>query len=176
MVHGAEMQVAETRAVNRTLRKAGGIGISRSKRSKLFSGRAFLVVVRSEFLKANGKTAASFTGERRYFVSNPRNPDISLSFPQIAQGTIFVIGCTLVSAGLMKNLHTVLRQKEQDAERVRQEIRALLMVIPLLADDQPSANDVMHQLPLTSSQMVAEPSDKDMADLEVYFPWVRRMR
>jgi hypothetical protein len=76
----------------------------------------------------------------------------------------------------MKNPHTVLRQKEQDAKRVRQEIRALLVVIPLLADDQPSPNAVMHQLPLTSSQMVAEPFDNGMADLEVYFPWVGRMR
>jgi hypothetical protein len=76
----------------------------------------------------------------------------------------------------MKSLLTVLHQKEQDAERVRQEVRALLVVIPLLADDQSSSNDVMHQLSLTSTQMMAEPSDKGMADLEIYFPWVRRMR
>jgi hypothetical protein len=76
----------------------------------------------------------------------------------------------------MKSLLTVLHQKEQDAERVRQEVRALLVVIPLLADDQSSSNDVMHQLSLTSTQMMAEPSDKGMADLEIYFPWVSRMR
>jgi hypothetical protein len=76
----------------------------------------------------------------------------------------------------MKSLLTVLHQKEQDAERVRQEVRALLVVIPLLEDDQSSSNDVMHQLSLTSSEMMAEPSDKGMADLEIYFPWVRRMR
>jgi hypothetical protein len=76
----------------------------------------------------------------------------------------------------MKNLNTVLRQKEQDAERVRQEIRALLAVIPLLADDQPSSDDVMYQLPLASSRTVAEPSDNDMADLEIYYPFVKHMR
>ena len=76
----------------------------------------------------------------------------------------------------MKNLNTVLRQKEQDAERVRQEIRALLAVIPLLADDQPFSDDVMHQLPLPSSRAVAEPPDNGIADLELYYPFVRQMR
>jgi hypothetical protein len=37
----------------------------------------------------------------------------------------------------MKDLHTVLRQKEQDVERVRREILALLTVIPLLTNDKP---------------------------------------
>jgi hypothetical protein len=76
----------------------------------------------------------------------------------------------------MKNLDTVLRQKEQDVERVRQEIRALLAVIPLLADDQPLSDDVMHQLPLPSSRTVAEPPDNGIADLELYYPFVRQMR
>ena len=76
----------------------------------------------------------------------------------------------------MKNVHAVLRQKEQDAERVRQEIRTLLAVIPLLADDQASSDDIMHQLPLASSRTVAGPSDNGMADLEVYYPFVRQMR
>jgi hypothetical protein len=44
----------------------------------------------------------------------------------------------------MKDLQTVLRQKELDVERVRREIQALLIVIPLIADDQPSSDDVMH--------------------------------
>lgn len=76
----------------------------------------------------------------------------------------------------MKNLNTVLRQKEQDVERVRREIRALLAVIPLLADGQPSSDDVMHQLLSASPRTVAEPSDNDMADLETYYPFVRHMR
>ena len=36
----------------------------------------------------------------------------------------------------MKDPYRVLREKEQDVERVRKEIQALLTVIPLLADDQ----------------------------------------
>ena len=37
----------------------------------------------------------------------------------------------------MKDPYRVLREKEQDVERVRKEIQALLTVIPLLADNQP---------------------------------------
>ncbi len=85
----------------------------------------------------------------------------------------------------MKDLHTVLCQKEQDAERVRREIQALLTVIPLLADDQPSPlladdqpspDDVMHLLPLASSRTFAEPSGNGMADLETYYPFVKQLR
>ena len=57
----------------------------------------------------------------------------------------------------MKDLHIVLSQKEHDVERVRREIRALLTVIPLLAADQPSSDDVMHLLLLASSRTVANP-------------------
>jgi hypothetical protein len=76
----------------------------------------------------------------------------------------------------MKDLHTVLRQKEQDVERVRREIQALLTVIPLLADDQSASDDLMHILRLASAGTVAEPSDNGMADLETYYPFVRHMR
>ncbi len=76
----------------------------------------------------------------------------------------------------MKDLQTVLCQKEQDAERVRREIQALLTVIPLLADDQPSPGDVMHLLPLASSRTFAEPSGNGMADLETYYPFVKQLR
>ena len=76
----------------------------------------------------------------------------------------------------MKDLHTVLRQIEKDVERVRREIQALLTVIPLLTDDQPSSDDVLHLLRLASSRTVAEPSDDGMADLEAYYPFVRHMR
>jgi hypothetical protein len=37
----------------------------------------------------------------------------------------------------MKDPHSILRAKEQDLDRVREEIQALLTVIPLLADDPP---------------------------------------
>jgi hypothetical protein len=81
-----------------------------------------------------------------------------------------------VWGGSMKDLHIVLCQKEHDVERVRREIQALLTVIPLLADDQPSSDDVMHLLLLASSRTVAEPSGDGMADLETYYPFVRQLR
>ena len=70
----------------------------------------------------------------------------------------------------MKDPHSVLRQKDLDLERVRKEIQALLTVIPLLADDPPSA-DLMNQL--ASSPTHVDPPDKDMAQLELYYPFVR---
>ena len=76
----------------------------------------------------------------------------------------------------MKDLHIVLSQKEHDVERVRREIRALLTVIPLLAADQPSSDDVMRLLLLASSRTVAEPPGDGMADLETYYPFVRQLR
>ena len=75
----------------------------------------------------------------------------------------------------MKELHAVLRQKEQDVERVRREIQALLTVIPLLVDDQPSSDD-FGLMRLASSLTVQESSGKLMADLETYYPFVRHMR
>ena len=46
----------------------------------------------------------------------------------------------------MKDPYRVLREKEQDIERVRREIQAFLTVIPLLTDDQSSADNVMQEL------------------------------
>jgi hypothetical protein len=68
----------------------------------------------------------------------------------------------------VKDPYKVLREKEQDVERVRKEIQALLIVIPLLADDRPSApnaDDVMNEL-LAASR-------KGMAELE---PFARHLR
>jgi hypothetical protein len=76
----------------------------------------------------------------------------------------------------MKHLHTVLRQKEQDVERVRREIKALLTVIPLLADDELASEDVMSVLRSASAQTLGEPSANGMADLETYYPFVRNIR
>ena len=73
----------------------------------------------------------------------------------------------------MKDPNNVLREKERDVERVRKEIQALLTVIPLLADDQPSADSVMHELLLAVSRKTVDPSDKGMAELE---PFVRHLR
>jgi len=51
----------------------------------------------------------------------------------------------------MKDLHTVLLQKEQDIERVRREIQALLAAIPLLEDGQHASADVMDALGVASA-------------------------
>jgi hypothetical protein len=76
----------------------------------------------------------------------------------------------------MKDPYTVLCQKEQDVERVRREIHSLLIAIPLLKDNEPVSDDVMHLLRSASARLVAKPSGDDMADLETYYPWVRHMR
>jgi hypothetical protein len=76
----------------------------------------------------------------------------------------------------MKDPYTVLRQKEQDVERVRREIHALLIVIPLLIDNAPGSDDVMHLLRSASARLVREPSGDDMADLETFYPWIKHMR
>ena len=75
----------------------------------------------------------------------------------------------------MKGLHTVLRQRKKDGERVRKKIQALLTVIPLLADDEP-ADVVMDLLRSASSRTVADPSGDGMADLETYYPFVKQLR
>jgi hypothetical protein len=80
------------------------------------------------------------------------------------------------SGGAVRDLHAVLRQKEQDAERVRREIQALLTVVPLLADDEPHSEDLGLLMSLASARTVAEPYDNGMADLEKYYPFVKHMR
>jgi hypothetical protein len=69
----------------------------------------------------------------------------------------------------MKDPHSVLREKEQDLERVHEEIQALLTVIPLLADEQPSS-DVMHELLLAFPRTPVDPANNDMAQLELITP------
>lgn len=73
----------------------------------------------------------------------------------------------------MKDLYTVLRQKEEDVRRIRREIQSLLTVIPLLADEQPSP-DIMRQL-RTSSGTSAEHPDESMAQLQNYFPFTNHL-
>jgi hypothetical protein len=97
------------------------------------------------------------------------------TFPQLLKHDLRY-KLTRVSGGSMKDLDIVLCQKENDVERVRREIQALLTVIPLVADDEPSSDVVMHLLRLASSRTVAEPSNDGMADLETYYPFVRQLR
>jgi hypothetical protein len=73
----------------------------------------------------------------------------------------------------MKDLQTVLRAKEQDVERVRKEIQALLTVIPLLAEEQASPDDVMHQFHMAVTRTSLNPADNGMAELE---PFARQLR
>jgi hypothetical protein len=75
---------------------------------------------------------------------------------------------------LRHDLRYKLAREEHDVERIRREIQVLLTVIPLLADDQSSSDDVMNLLRLASSRTVAEPSGDGMADLETYYPFVRQ--
>ena len=76
----------------------------------------------------------------------------------------------------MKDPYVVLRQKEQDMERVRREIQALLVVIPMIIDNEPASDDVMHLLRLDSARLARKPSNDDIAALETYYPWIRHMR
>ena len=45
----------------------------------------------------------------------------------------------------MKDVYDVLRQKEADTERVRREIRALLLVIPMLVDERQLPEEVVNE-------------------------------
>jgi hypothetical protein len=73
----------------------------------------------------------------------------------------------------MKDPYRVLREKEHDVERVRKEIQALLTVIPMLADDQSSADNVMHELLVAVSRKSLDPPDNERAELE---PFLRHLR
>jgi hypothetical protein len=75
----------------------------------------------------------------------------------------------------MKDLHTVLQQKEQDLERVRKEILALLTVIPLLTDEKP-ALDIIQFLESDAARVVGDLPKYDMDGMEVYFPFIRNLR
>jgi hypothetical protein len=74
----------------------------------------------------------------------------------------------------MKDPHSVLRRKDLDLERVRREIQALLTVIPLLVDDSPTS-DVVNDVALASFPTRVNPPENDMAQLELYYPFVRHL-
>jgi hypothetical protein len=76
----------------------------------------------------------------------------------------------------VKDPYRVLREKEQDVEWVRKEIQALRTVIPLFADDRPSAasaDNVMQELLVAASRNSVDPPDRGMAELE---PFARHLR
>lgn len=72
----------------------------------------------------------------------------------------------------MKDPYAVLHQKEQDVARVRKEIRALLIIIPLLSDAPATWADLKAQL-LNSCRSIPDCIDKGMAELERYYPFTR---
>lgn len=75
----------------------------------------------------------------------------------------------------MKDPYILLTQKEQDIARVRREIDALLTVIPLLADTEPSWDDLEAQL-ANCRQLDPTLAKSGMADLELYYPFVKNLR
>ena len=72
------------------------------------------------------------------------------------------------------NPYELLRQKQSDAARVRKEVEALRIVIPLLNEEclsleelQASFNQVGPAVPL--------PTSDGIADLKLYFPFVKNL-
>jgi hypothetical protein len=75
----------------------------------------------------------------------------------------------------VKNFYAVLSQKEQDIARLRKEIAALLTVIPLLEDGNPSLHEIESKLPSSTLRNESPVSDK-MTDLELYYPFVKTLQ
>ena len=69
----------------------------------------------------------------------------------------------------LKDPYIVLRQKEKDLERVRKEIKALLIAAALLAEDESA--DAMAKVEL--SELLAR---SELDELGVYYPFVARLR
>ena len=74
----------------------------------------------------------------------------------------------------MKNPYVLLSQKQEEVSRVRREIQALLLVIPLLDDDVPKWEDLKASL---SALLVPrqKTTGDSMRELEVYFPFVKNL-
>ncbi len=71
----------------------------------------------------------------------------------------------------MKDPIVVMRQKEMELARVRREVEALQIVVPLLDDPTERLPD------LISSQQLAVPSEPgSLTDLEIYYPFVKNLR
>jgi hypothetical protein len=71
----------------------------------------------------------------------------------------------------VKNPLVVLRQKEVDLVRVRKEVDALRTVLPLLDDPMQCVQEL-----ISSRGMAQPPDDNGMAELELYFPFIKNMR
>ena len=74
----------------------------------------------------------------------------------------------------MKNPYVLLSQKQEEVSRVRKEIQALLIVIPLLDDEVPKWEDV--RASLSNFPIPRQKATRDsMRELEVYFPFVKNL-
>lgn len=74
----------------------------------------------------------------------------------------------------MKDPYALLSQKEQEVSRVRREIQALLVVIPLLDDDVLKWEDLRASLSTFVVPRQKTTGDS-MRELEVYFPFVKNL-
>jgi hypothetical protein len=74
----------------------------------------------------------------------------------------------------VKNPYLVLREKEQDIARVRKEIAALLIVIPLLGDVASSSDEFGAHLD-TSSESLAACASNGIIDAVMYHPFVETL-
>jgi hypothetical protein len=74
----------------------------------------------------------------------------------------------------VKNPYLVLREKEQDIARVRKEIDALLIVIPLLGD-MGSASDEFGPHLDGSGESLAACASNGMTDAAMYHPFVETL-
>jgi len=74
----------------------------------------------------------------------------------------------------MRNPYVVLSERQEEAARIRREIQALLIVIPLLEDEVPTWEELQTSL---STLVGPDPEPQDsMHALEVYFPFTKRLR
>ena len=98
-------------------------------------------------------------------------------YPQFPQGAnrCFLLYAAIVVNNPVKNPYVILRQKEQDVARVRKEIQALLIAIPLLADADLSWDELKAQL-VDSCQSMPASARNGMAELELYFPFVKHLQ
>jgi hypothetical protein len=75
----------------------------------------------------------------------------------------------------VKNFYEVLGQKEQEIARLRREVAALRLVIPLLEEGESGWNEIESQL--SSSDANSENPDPDeMTDMERYYPFVKTLQ
>jgi hypothetical protein len=74
----------------------------------------------------------------------------------------------------LKDPYVVLRQKEEGLARVRREIQALLIAIPLLEDDHSTWEELKASL---ANQLHADPPNEDsLREMEVFYPFLKNLR